>query len=148
MTTREEALLHINDVIAFAEHRLASLGIEGTAIHDVVTEDIRIAREFLASPAYGTFTAQDGEVSIRRLADQDPLPGGTTAIRGGEYVREYPVVTTREETLRSPRTRHGRYVLTTSRLHNWPAFDVNDILLIEDEAATPVAPADDEYRSR
>jgi hypothetical protein len=32
-----------------------------------------------------------------------------------------------------PRTVHGRYVHTLSRLHTYPAFDVNDILQIERE---------------
>ncbi len=41
-----------------------------------------------------------------------------------------------------PTTRHGRYVHTTSKLHNWPAFDVTDILAIEAEAAAEAAPLD------
>ena len=42
----------------------------------------------------------------------------------------------------TPRTKHGRYVLTTSRLHTWPAFDANDIIQIEEEAARMDAPID------
>jgi hypothetical protein len=41
-------MIAIKDVIDFAEHQLAGKGLEGTAIHEVVSEDIDAARKQLA----------------------------------------------------------------------------------------------------